>query len=111
MTYRGDDIGRWLTRRQLDFRRLNEEQQGVQPAVQARTWAGRGSAAFTRGLTALAQYVEREQRTVVPRQHTEQITIDGHDHEVRLEVWVSNQKSHRDKLSGEQLAELGMDWA
>ncbi|WP_438297197.1 helicase associated domain-containing protein [Streptomyces sp. HUAS TT7] len=34
--------------------------------------------------------------------------------EVRLGVWVSNQKSHRDKLNGEQLAQLaalGMDWA
>ncbi|MFJ8313495.1 MULTISPECIES: helicase associated domain-containing protein [unclassified Streptomyces] len=37
-----------------------------------------------------------------------------HDHDdVRLGVWVTNQKSRRDKLSGEQLAqlaELGMYW-
>ncbi|MFD7176630.1 helicase associated domain-containing protein [Streptomyces sp. NPDC059929] len=51
---------------------------------------------------------------MVPRQHTEQVTVDGQDHAVRLGVWVANQKSRRDKLSGEQraqLAELGMDWA
>jgi hypothetical protein len=66
--------------------------------------------AFTRGLTALAQYVQREQRTVVPRQHSEQITVDGQDHDVRLGVWVSNQKSRRDKLTAGQLAQLGMDW-
>ncbi|MFJ8314242.1 MULTISPECIES: Helicase associated domain protein [unclassified Streptomyces] len=128
VTYRGDDIGRWLARQRRDFGRLNEEQQkrldklGVEPAVQARktpapsgakTGTAKGAEAFTRGLAALAQYVEREQRTVVPRQHTEQITIDGQDHEVRLGVWVSNQKTRRDKLNGEQLAqlaELGMSW-
>ncbi|MFI6690137.1 helicase associated domain-containing protein [Streptomyces sp. NPDC050485] len=50
---------------------------------------------------------------MVPRQHSERITIDGQDHEVRLGVWVSNQKTRRDKLSEEQvgqLAELGVDW-
>jgi hypothetical protein len=71
----------------------------------------RGAEAFTRGLAALAQYGERVQRTVVPRQHTEQITVDGQDHEVRLGVWVSNQKSRRDTLNGEQLAELGIGGA
>ncbi|MFD9822604.1 helicase associated domain-containing protein [Streptomyces violascens] len=52
--------------------------------------------AFTRGLAALAQYVQREQRVVVPRQHTQRITVDGQDHDVRLGVWVSNQQSRRD---------------
>jgi hypothetical protein len=47
---------------------------------------------------------------VVPRQHTEQITVGGQDFELRLGVWVSNQKTRRDKLSGAQPAELGMDW-
>ncbi|MFD9820178.1 helicase associated domain-containing protein [Streptomyces violascens] len=128
MTWRGDDIGRWLTRQQRDFNRLNPEQQkrlaalGVRQVVPARkapvsggTKAGavRGTGAYTRGLAALAQYVQREQRTVVPRQHTERVTLDGQDHEVRLGVWVSNQKNRRNKLNGEQLArlaELGMDW-
>jgi hypothetical protein len=64
-------------------------------------------------VAALAQCVQREQRTVVPRQHTERISVDGQDHEVRLGVRVSNQKNRRDRLSGAQLAqlaELGMDW-
>ncbi|MFJ8390032.1 helicase associated domain-containing protein, partial [Streptomyces sp. NPDC094438] len=86
VTYRGDDIGRWLTRQRRDFSRLNEEQHkrlgklGVQPAVQARkapvsagakAGAVPGAEAFTRGLAALAQDVEREQRVVMPRQHTD----------------------------------------
>ncbi|MFI6690138.1 helicase associated domain-containing protein [Streptomyces sp. NPDC050485] len=45
VTWRGDDIGRWLLRQQRDFGRLNPEQQkrlselGVKPAVRARTAA------------------------------------------------------------------------
>ncbi|WP_438297087.1 helicase associated domain-containing protein [Streptomyces sp. HUAS TT7] len=127
-TWRGDDIGRRLARRRRDFGRLNTEQQkrlaecGVHAAPQARkasaqggakAGAARGAEAFTRGLAALAQYVQREQRTVIPRQHTEQITIDGHEHDARLGVWVSNQKTRRDKLNEQQLAQLadlGMDW-
>ncbi|WTO66597.1 Helicase associated domain protein [Streptomyces sp. NBC_00212] len=128
VTWRGDDIGRWLTRQRRDFARLNPEQQkrlaelGVQPAVQARkapvsvgakAGAARGAEAFTRGLAALAQYVRREQRTVIPRLHTERVVVDGHEHDVRLGVWISNQKSRRDRLTGEQLAqlaELGIEW-
>ncbi|MFJ8309122.1 MULTISPECIES: hypothetical protein [unclassified Streptomyces] len=68
MTYRGDDIGRRLARRQRDFGRLDEVQQkrlaalGVQPAAQARkasasagakTGAARSVEALTRGLAAL----------------------------------------------------------
>ncbi|MFJ8390319.1 helicase associated domain-containing protein [Streptomyces sp. NPDC094438] len=94
----------------------------MEPAVQTRkrpapsgaeTGTAKGAETFTRGLAALAQYVQREQRVVVPRQHNEQIVIDGQDHEVRLGVWVSNQKTRRDRLSGEQLAllaGLGLDW-
>ncbi|MFD9633101.1 helicase associated domain-containing protein [Streptomyces violascens] len=81
-----------------------------------RRYEGGGGAGYG-GLHARAcgawQYVQREQRTVVPRQHTERVTLDGQDHEVRLGVWVSNQKNRRNKLNGEQLArlaELGMDW-
>ncbi|MFD9632657.1 helicase associated domain-containing protein [Streptomyces violascens] len=77
----------------------------------AKAGSVRGAEAFTRGLAALAQYVGREQRTVIPRQHTEQITVDGQDHDVRLGVWVSHQKSRRDQLNEQQLADLGMDWA
>lgn len=138
--YRGDDIDRWLTRQQRDFGRLDIEHQqriaqlGVEataspapaaPSASSSTkksstkngaataQAARGTDAFRRGPAALAQYVEREQRTLVPRQHAERTTVDGQDHEVRLGVWISNQKNRRDKLNGEQLAQLatlGMDW-
>ncbi|MBM9624793.1 helicase associated domain-containing protein, partial (plasmid) [Streptomyces zhihengii] len=72
--------------------------------------AGAGaSAAFERGITALAQYIEREDRTVVPRSWVEQ-TPGG---PVKLGVWVSNTRSRRAGLSEEQrsrLAALGIDW-
>ncbi|MFE7328173.1 helicase associated domain-containing protein [Streptomyces sp. NPDC057565] len=126
VTYRGDDIGRWLTRQVRDWARLNPEQQhrlgkaGVKPAARthkaaARTSAkagvGKGSDAFTRGVAALAQYIQREGKTVVGRQHVEQLP-DGTS--VRLGVWLSNQKSRRDRLSEQQLAalaNLGYHWA
>ncbi|MEV5283557.1 helicase associated domain-containing protein [Streptomyces sp. NPDC051994] len=133
VTWRGDDIGRWLTRQRRDWHRLNAEQQtrlgalGIEaapaPTLKATNGSKSGTAAagatrsadaFRRGLAALAQYIEREQRTVIPRQHTEPVVIDGQDHHVRLGVWISNQKSRRDKLNSEQLAQLadlGIDWA
>jgi hypothetical protein len=43
----------------------------------------------------------------------EQIVTEGQEHEVRLGVWVSNQKNRRAKLNEHQLAqlaELGLDW-
>ncbi|MBT2493907.1 helicase associated domain-containing protein [Streptomyces sp. ISL-96] len=127
VTYRGDDIGRWLARQVRDWARLNEEQQrrlgvlGVKPAerphkasarTSAKAGAARGSEAFTRGVAALQQYIAREARTVVPRGHTE--VLEGCGTPVRLGVWLSNQRNRRDRLSEQQLAalaELGLDWA
>jgi superfamily II DNA or RNA helicase len=125
VTYRGDDIGRWLARQVRDWARLNSEQQrrlselGVKPAERARkapvragvkAGAVKGSDAFTRGLAGLAQYIAREARTVVPRGHSEELP-DGTS--VRLGIWLSNQKTRRDRLTEHQLAalaELGYDW-
>ncbi|MFB7225849.1 helicase associated domain-containing protein, partial [Streptomyces sp. NPDC056227] len=116
----------WLARQVRDWARLNEEQQhrlgetGVKPAVRAqkasarsgpKTGATKGSDAFTRGVAALAQYIQREGRTVVGRNHMEELP-DGTF--LRLGVFLSNQKSRRDRLSEQQLAalaELGYDWA
>ncbi|MGY4920465.1 helicase associated domain-containing protein [Streptomyces sp. 900116325] len=126
VTRRGDDIGRWLARQVRDWAQLNPEQQhrlgeaGVKPAAQpqktatradAKTGAAKGSDAFTRGVAALRQYIQREKKTVVGRQHVEELP-DGTS--VRLGVFLSNQKSRRDRLSEQQLtalAELGIDWA
>ncbi|MET9519940.1 helicase associated domain-containing protein [Streptomyces sp. NPDC002994] len=96
---------------------MNTEQQrrlgvlGVNPAVRpqkatvrtsAKAGAAKGSDAFTRGVAALAQYIQREARKIV----------DGTP--VRLGIWLSNQKNRRDRLDEQQLAalaELGLDWA
>ncbi|MFE9890630.1 Helicase associated domain protein [Streptomyces scopuliridis] len=126
VTWRGDDIGRWLQRQARNWAHLGAEQQrrladlGVEPAVRpqkasvradATTGASKGAEAFTRGLAALAQYIQREARAVVPRGHTEHLE-DGTP--VRLGVWLSNQKSRRDRLTEQQLAalaQLGLEWA
>ncbi|MGW3739868.1 Helicase associated domain protein [Streptomyces sp. NPDC005146] len=126
VTYRGDDIGRWTARQARDWARLNPEQQrrlgelGVKPAVRAqktsartsvKTGVGESSDAFARGVAALQQYIQREGKAVVGRQHVEQLS-DGTS--VRLGVWLSNQKSRRDRLSEQQiaaLANLGLEWA
>ncbi|MDN3297225.1 Helicase associated domain protein [Streptomyces ficellus] len=129
----GDDIGRWLQqqRKPGTWRQLSTERQerlsalGIKPAeapspAPAATLAkgpGKAQQAFQRGLTALAQWVDREgAHRPVPRGHSEQITVDGEAAPVtvKLGVWVSNTKSRRDKLTQEQrdaLRELGVEWA
>ncbi|MGW2815594.1 hypothetical protein [Streptomyces sp. NPDC001415] len=54
VTWRGDDIGRWLTRRERDFGRLNTEQQKrlaelvVRPAVHAHKTSAQSEARLVR---------------------------------------------------------------
>ncbi|MFH9426439.1 Helicase associated domain protein [Streptomyces sp. NPDC017529] len=127
----GDDLGRWLERQANAWAELSEEQQrrlselGVKPAERpaaapaakgAGKTAGKTAAAFQRGVAALAQYIAREGHHRVPRNHTEQLTLEGEDAPVtvKLGVWLSNTKSRRDKLTPEQretLRELGVEWA
>ncbi|WP_327129994.1 hypothetical protein [Streptomyces sp. NBC_01727] len=60
---------------------------------------------------ALRQYIQREGRTVVGRQHIEELP-DGTT--VRLGVFLSNHKNRRHRLTQQQLtalAALGIDWA
>ncbi|MET8572677.1 Helicase associated domain protein [Streptomyces sp. NPDC004783] len=124
----GDDIGRWLKRQTqpATWKQLSNEQQqrlsklGAQPAQTpspAPTATGtarsssKASQAFQRGLTALAQWVEREGQRPVPRKAVE-VLPDGT--ETKLGVWVSNTRARRDKLTQEQLEalrKLGMGWA
>ncbi|MCX4539059.1 helicase associated domain-containing protein, partial [Streptomyces sp. NBC_01669] len=118
VTYRGDDIGRWLARQARDWTQLNTEQQhrlsemGMKPAArpqktatQTNTKAGatKGSDAFQRGVAALTQYIAREGKHVVGRQHVEELP-DGTM--VRLGVFLSNQKTRRHRLTDQQLAAL-----
>ncbi|WP_373685552.1 helicase associated domain-containing protein, partial [Streptomyces lunaelactis] len=78
--------------------------------------SGKAPAAFQRGLTALAQWIEREGTgKPVPRRHLEPLVVEGQEEPVehRLGVWVSNTKSRRDKLTQPQrdaLAQLGVEW-
>ncbi|MFE5709564.1 Helicase associated domain protein [Streptomyces sp. NPDC056501] len=126
----GDDLGKWLQQQKMPgaWARLLPEQQarlivlGVQappPAPAADRPAKRpnkAQQAFQHGLAALAQWVEREGRRVVPRGHGEEIVVDGETEPVavKLGVWISNTRSRRDRLDAEQLAalaKLGMVWA
>ncbi|AQW56572.1 Helicase associated domain protein [Streptomyces violaceusniger] len=130
----GDDIGRWLARQReaSTWAPLSTEQQerlsqlGIKPletpspapaAQRAAKGPSKAQQAFQRGLTALAQWVEREGvHRPVPRGHAEEIAVHGEAEPVavKLGVWVSNTKSRRDKLTQEQLnalRELGVAWA
>jgi hypothetical protein len=65
---------------------------------------------FNRPCTARS--AQRE-HPLVPRQRTEQTVTDGQNHDVRPGVRVTHHKTHRDRLSGEQLAQLaepGINW-
>lgn len=61
-------------------------------------WLGQGRApeAFQWGVQVLRQYIAREGKTTVGRQHVEELP-DGTS--VRLGVFLSNHKSRRDRLS------------
>ncbi|MFH8259299.1 DEAD/DEAH box helicase [Streptomyces roseolus] len=144
VVFDGDDIGTWRWRQQEPgtWAQLLPEQRerltalGVQgaalpvvaaapaelrPALAAALkGAGKAGskaeAAFQRGLTALAQWVEKEGKRPVPRGAVVEVAVDGETEPVpvKLGVWVSNTKSRREKLTVEQratLAGLGMQWA
>ncbi|MFJ9352573.1 Helicase associated domain protein [Streptomyces sp. NPDC101237] len=131
VVFDGDDIGRWLQRQKqpATWAQLSSAQQerltelGVTPVVRAAgiravkgEKAGKASAAFHKGVQALAQYIAREGHHRVPRAHAEEIAVEGEAAPVvvKLGVWISNTKTRRDKLTPEQLAtltELGVEWA
>ncbi|MFE2432151.1 Helicase associated domain protein [Streptomyces sp. NPDC059373] len=124
--FEGDDLGKWTQRQARDWKTLSDAQRerltglGIKPAERpsaaptgkdAATGPGKVSAAFTRGVTALKQYIEREGHTTIPRGH-EEILPDGTT--VKLGIWHTNTKSRRGRLTDPQraaLAELGLEWA
>ncbi|MER7674684.1 Helicase associated domain protein [Kitasatospora sp. NPDC096128] len=128
VTLHGLDVGRWLDRQRqhIVWQGLTDGQQGrlaalgitplAAPAEEAapKKKAGGKPSAFDRGAAALAQYRERTGSVTVPRGHVEEIEDgDGGTVEVKLGVWISNTKTRRAKLTGEQLdqlAALGLDW-
>ncbi|GAA1119154.1 hypothetical protein GCM10009577_47450 [Streptomyces javensis] len=128
VTFDGDDLGRWIRRQASSWAELSAEQQqrlselGMTPVERpapasskgAANPAGRPSAAFQRGVAALAQYIAHEGHHHVPRAHTEEIAVEGQGQEHRLGIWYSNLRSRRDKLTEPQraaLTQLGVNWA
>ncbi|MFD5892003.1 Helicase associated domain protein [Streptomyces sp. NPDC060334] len=134
VVFDGDDVGRWLQqqKQQATWARLLPEQQtrltalGIQApeapppapaAARATRDPSKAQQAFQRGLTALAQWVEREGiNRPVPRGHGEEIAVEGQAEPVvvKLGVWITNTRTRRDKLDAEQLAALqglGISWA
>ncbi|WP_327166986.1 DEAD/DEAH box helicase [Streptomyces zaomyceticus] len=129
VTVHGMNIGRWLARQRVpevwatltEGQRERLEAVGVLPhtpalkPAQADTGAVEPSAApmsaFERGVAALTQYKARTGSVTVPRAHTERLE-DGT--EVKLGVWIMNQKGRRAKLTPDKLtalADLGLEWA
>ncbi|MFB6717942.1 Helicase associated domain protein [Streptomyces sp. NPDC056237] len=121
VTVHGMDIGRWLQKQRqhtvwhglMDGQRKRLEQLGVvplEPEAPAKPAKG-GTGAFERGVAALAQYKARTGSVTVPRAHVEALP-DGA--EVKLGVFLSNNKSRRAKLTADKLqalAALGLEWA
>ncbi|MEV6514119.1 Helicase associated domain protein [Streptomyces sp. NPDC051642] len=128
LTVHGMDIGKWLARQRkpevwqalTGGQRERLEAVGVTPLtptpapVEQDVPAQPSTtpvSAFERGVAALAQYKARTGSVTVPRGHVEQLE-DGTD--VRLGVWIMNQKTRRGKLTTDKLAALaalGLEWA
>ncbi|MFE4663819.1 helicase associated domain-containing protein [Streptomyces sp. NPDC056716] len=117
------DIGKWLARQRTpnvwetltDGQRERLERLGITPLAPEQEAPAKPSttplSAFERGVAALTQYKTREGHVTVPRGHIETLP-DGT--EVKLGVWIMNQKTRRAKLTPDklaQLANLGLDWA
>ncbi|MGW4995746.1 Helicase associated domain protein [Streptomyces mirabilis] len=123
ITCHGMDVGKWLARQRkpevwqalTDGQRERLEQLGITPLAPAPEEPAKPSTtpvgAFERGVVALAQYRAREGSLTVPRSHVEALP-DGT--EVKLGVWIMNQKTRRTKLDDDklqQLADIGLPWA
>ncbi|MFJ3099137.1 DEAD/DEAH box helicase [Streptomyces hydrogenans] len=123
VTVHGMDIGKWLARQRKpevwaalsDGQRERLEAFGVVPHSPEPEAPTKPSTvpvnAFERGVAALAQYKARTGTLAVPRAHGERL---GDGTEVKLGVWIMNQKGRRAKLTPDKLAALaalGLDWA
>ncbi|MEV8434756.1 DEAD/DEAH box helicase [Streptomyces chartreusis] len=122
-TVHGMDIGTWLTRQRkpevwqalTDGQRQRLQAIGITPVAPEPEAPAKPStapvSAFERGIAALAQYKVRTGSVTVPRGHVERLE-DGT--EVKLGVWIMNQKGRRGKLTADKLAALGalgLNWA
>ncbi|WP_181769141.1 helicase associated domain-containing protein, partial [Streptomyces albidus (ex Kaewkla and Franco 2022)] len=117
----GDDLGKWTRAQQRGWNKLNTAQQwllqhilGLQPTAadekpprrsRAQIWAD--------NLTAAHQYRQREGHLNVPRTHTETLprTTTEQERNIRLGIWINNQRTRTATLTPEQatqLADLGI---
>ena len=136
--FEGEQLGRWVLAQRAGRPGLEADQQDLlaaigieadlelaaakeaaEEAAEAKPALSRGDR-FQQGLTALAQFVEREGHARVPRPDKEPLEPvkrpDGsRETEARvvvaLSTWINNQKARRAKLSPGQLAEHGIEWA
>ncbi|MFP8962590.1 Helicase associated domain protein [Streptomyces nanhaiensis] len=131
VTVGGEDVGLWLARQRSEWERLADGQRerlaalGIQPTTPAPgREAGAGDQAagtvvvpanatpWDRALAALRQYQQREGHVRVPRKWIETVHDEtGHQHPIRLGVWINNQRQRRSKLPDERataLEELGV---
>ncbi|MEV0416482.1 Helicase associated domain protein [Streptomyces sp. NPDC050448] len=117
----GEDIGLWRTRQHTAWDTLNPEQRrllseiGLGPCADTAPATGHMERIaqddkFRRNLAAAQAYAQREGHLNIPRPHIE--TLDGT--EIKLGVWISNQRSRRGNLPPqriEALDGLGMRWS
>ncbi|MER5260397.1 Helicase associated domain protein [Streptomyces sp. NPDC002855] len=123
LTVHGMDIGKWLARQRKPEvwlalhhgQRERLKRLGITPPAPEAAAPAKPSTtsmgAFEKGVAALAQYRARTGSVTVPRGHVEQLE-DGTD--IRLGVWIMNQKTRRTKLAPDKLATLvglGLEWA
>ncbi|WP_159401243.1 DEAD/DEAH box helicase [Streptomyces sp. NRRL B-24484] len=135
--FEGEQLGRWVVAQRAGWPGLEQDQQdlltaiGVEPdpelvaakaAAEAKPKVSRADR-FAQGLAALAQFVEREGHTRVPRPHKEplEVTVAGPGGEENVQIvavglgaFLNNTKARRAKLTPGQLAQLaehGVEWA
>ncbi|MFG2386026.1 helicase associated domain-containing protein [Streptomyces avermitilis] len=121
-TVHGLDVRKWLARQRTPKvwealaagQRERLERLGITPLAPEPEEPAKPStapvSAFEKGVAALAQYKAREGSVTVPRAHVEALP-DGS--EVKLGVWIMNQKGRRAKLTADKLAALaalGLNW-
>ncbi|MFJ2191725.1 Helicase associated domain protein [Kitasatospora sp. NPDC087861] len=118
--FEGEQLGRWVQAQRAGWPALEEDQRDLLSAIgieedqelvaakaaaEAKPKVSRTDR-FQLHLAALAEFVEREGHSRVPRAHK---TVEG----VSLGAWLNNTKARRAKLSTEQLGQLealGVAW-
>lgn len=101
----------------MQIRPQAESDPGFPTNLRTHSWQPYRLAGQNQELTAIAASLPGPGvgSVTVPRQHIEEIrdSDDGAMVEVKLGAWISNTRTRRAKLTGEQLdqlAALGLDW-